>query len=437
MADEGDRAAGPLRSEATGLLAPGDEPPHPHHRTRLNPVQGFLEASLLGFAAAVPISLAASQILLGLFVVFWIVAWRRKAIGGPFSRLTLLALVFIFAGEILAALINGTPGHVIDPFLKHGVLIALPALAAVAASRPIFYRRVVGLAAAAGVVVAFYAIWQHFRGIDVLRDRALEPYGDNVFVATGTFGHHLTYGGSVMLLLLAAVGLAAGLKAWRSPPVLLVPPLALGLLWSYARSAWGGAASGLLALLLPRRGRRALILAAISGIAVIGALVIDPSVRLRVEDAFQWRGMPPRLRLWQASLRMLADHPWGIGPGRFEELFPYYWTPGRIHSTVHAHCDLLRAALDGGPLGLAGYFLLVGGSILGATRTLRRVDRVRASLDADPHSNPAAERDLIAIALAASTAFAVAGIFQTYFWDQEDVMLWVLLAAPALGRRHG
>jgi hypothetical protein len=44
----------------------------------------------------------------------------------------------------------------------------------------------------------------------------------------------------------------------------------------------------------------------------------------------------------------------------------------------------------------------------------------------------AARRDLLLIALAAAAAYLVAGLFQTYFWDQEVVMLWVLLAAPAM-----
>jgi hypothetical protein len=91
---------------------------------------------------------------------------------------------------------------------------------------------------------------------------------------------------------------------------------------------------------------------------------------------------------------------------------------------VHAHSDPLRAALDGGPLGLAGYLGLVAGSGIGAARGLRR----RPS-DSGLAGSP--ERDLLLIALAASSGLLVSGLFQTYFWDQEDVMLWTLLAAPA------
>lgn len=454
----GDPASTPLRSEARGLLVPeglgqAHRGPGPASWTR---AESVLEAALLGFAATVPISIAAAQILLAVFLVAWLAGWRRVARPAVRSetapgharpprhawpRTAVVALGLLFAGEILAALVNRAPSHVADPFRKHGVLLALPALAAVAARRPIFYRRVLGLAVVCGAVVAFYAIGQHFTGVDALRNRMLEPYSPTAFVATGAFGHHLTYGGSVMLLLLAAVVLAFAGSRWRSLPALLVLPLGLALLWSYARSAWGGAAAGLLALLTLRRGRSTLAVAAVAVAFGVIALAADPTVRFRVEEAFRWQGMPPRLRLWQAAVRMLADHPLGIGPGRFDELFMDYWTPGRIHSTVHAHSDPLRAALDGGPLGLAGYLGLAGGALLGAARGLRR--RVRAGTvndgerraDLDPHSDAAARRDLLTIALAASSAFLVSGIFQTYFWDQEDVMLWMLLVAPALAAK--
>ena len=429
-----------IKSEATGLLAPGGpgaEPSSPRERASRITVLAAVEASLLGFALAVPLSLAAAQIFLGVFMLAWILSWRSTPAFRPRlrPRLAPVALGLLFTGEILAALVNHSPSHLDDPFRKHGVLIALPALAAVAAARPIFYRRVIGLAAATGAIVAFYAIWQHFMGVDVIRDRALEPHSEGAFIATGAFSHHLTYGGSAMLLLIAAAGLVAGGERWRGLPAALVLPLGFGLLWSYARSAWGGAFVGVAALVSVRRGRRTLMLAAAACAAGVLALALDSTVRARVEESFRWQGTPPRLRLWQAAVRMLADHPLGIGPGRFDELFMRYWTPGRIHSTVHAHSDPLRAALDGGPLGVAGYFGLVGGALVCAARGLRRRRGADGAVGAGVDLAASSQRDLLLIAMAASAAFIVSGLFQTYFWDQEDVMLWLLLAAPAFSLR--
>jgi hypothetical protein len=250
-----------IKSEATGLLAPGgpgEESSSPRERESRITVQTGVEACLLGFALAVPLTLAGAQIFLGLFMLVWILSWRSTPEFRPrrYPRLSWVALALLFAGEMLAALANHAPHHLDDPFRKHGVLLALPALVAVAWARPIFYRRVIGLAAATGAIVAAYAVWQHFMGVDVIRDRALEPHTEGAFIATGTFSHHLTYGGSAMLLLIAAAGLVAGGERWRGLPAVLILPLGFGLLWSYARSAWGGALVGVATLVGVRRGRR-------------------------------------------------------------------------------------------------------------------------------------------------------------------------------------
>jgi protein-tyrosine phosphatase len=393
------------------------------------------EILLLGWAAVLPLSVAASQILLGLFAAAWLVNRRRERERAPLPRGAMLAIVLIFAGEWLACLLNGAANHFSDPIRKHGVLLALPLLALASRERPEMYRRVVGVAVAVAALVGIYAVWQHFTGVDLVRNRVLERR-NLVFIATGMFNHHLTYGGSVMLAGMAAAGLAAGGRSWRGLPLVLGGPLGLGLLWSYARSAWCGAFFGLALILGARRNRRAFVLLAAGMVSVLLVLGLDVSLRERLREGLRGTGTPPRVLLLLTSLRMLAAHPLGIGPGRFAELFPTYQVPGHYLSTVHPHSDPMRTLLDGGPLTFAGYLLLVPGTAFLAWRTLRR-ERAPALLPAAEASAArphlvAARHDLALVALGASGAMWVAGFFQTYFWDQEDVMLWILLAAPMM-----
>ena len=389
------------------------------------------EFALLACAALVPVSLAAGQTFLALAALLWLLVLLRTDASARWPRELLLGLLLVFAGEWLACLVNRVPAHLVDPLRKHGVLLALPILAVVARRDPVLYRRAIAVAAVVAAIVGVYAVWQHWSGVDLLRERVLEARGAG-FMATGCFSHHLSYGGSAMLALLAAAGLAAGGERWRGLPLLLVPPLGLGLLWCFARSSWAGAFVGLLVLVIARRGRRPLVLVAIGLLAVLGILVADTSVRARLGETFAMSEPPPRLLLFKTSLRMLADHPLGIGPGRFSELFPIYRVPGRYLSTVHAHSDPMRALLDGGPLALAGYLVLVAGTFVAAARGLRAAAARGVATGAGGMLPAAARRDLLLISLAAAAAFLVAGLFQTYFWDQEVVMLWVLLAAPAM-----
>jgi len=434
---EGEFEADAPASAATGLLTPGPPPSRPDPpAAALRPE----ELLLLAWAAVLPLSVAASQILLGLFAAAWLVSRRRDPHRAPLPRGALLAIVLVFAGEWLACLVNGAFDHVSDPVRKHGVLLALPLLALASRERPEIYRRVVGVAAAVSALVGIYAVWQHFTGVDLVRSRVLERR-NLVFIATGMFNHHLTYGGSVMLAGMAAAGLAAGGRSWRGLPLVLGGPLGLGLLWSYARSAWCGAFFGVALILGARRNRRAFVLLAAAVVSVLLVLGLDVSLRERLREGLRGTGTPPRVLLLLTSLKMLAAHPVGIGPGRFAELFPTYHVPGRYLSTVHPHSDPIRALLDGGPLTFAGYLLLVPGTAFLAWRALRRERGSGLNLAAHaalrergevrPHL-AAARHDLALVALGASGAFWVAGFFQTYFWDQEDVMLWILLAAPAV-----
>jgi len=229
-----------------------------------------------------------------------------------------------------------------------------------------------------------------------------------------------------MLALLAAMGLSTSghRRRWLGAPLLV--PLVFALLWSYARSAWLGSLTAFVVLLVAgQRSIRRLAFAAVGLlIAMLLLVAVDSSVRGHVQYTLNIvHDPPPRVRIWQSTVAMLRDHPLGIAPGRFDALFPTYQVPGMYDSTVHAHSDMLRALTDGGPLALIGYGMLVPVAAVVAWR--RRRNLVRAG------PPPDAKLDLLTVAMLASVGFFVAGFLQTYFWDLEDAMFWLLLVAPA------
>ncbi len=403
---------------------------------------------LLAFAAAVQISVVAGQLLLAAILILWLLP--RLCNPRPRRRrptVLELAILLVFGGEILACLVNGAHGQIVEVFDNHAILLALPALAALAAERPLAYRRAIRVAALTGAIIAVYGIWQHFAGLDLVRSRQLEPRG-NVFVITGTFNHHLTYGGSVMLALLATMGLSPLRHRWRALGPLLLVPLLCALVWSYARSAWLGSLAGFMVLLLvgQRSARRLVLAAGGLTVALLLLLAVDSSVRGHVRHTLDLvHDPPPRVRIWQSTVAMLREHPLGIAPGRFDEVFPVYQVPGVYDSTVHAHSDLLRAMTDGGPLTLLGYGMLVPLAAVLAWRRRQSLARLQSGgsegtiRSAGGAGNDArrdtdtlgARRELLTVAMVASVGFFVAGFLQTYFWDLEDALFWLLLIAPA------
>ena len=111
------------------------------------------------------------------------------------------------------------------------------------------------------------------------------------------------------------------IRAWLK--ALIFFTLALGVLFSYSRAAWGSLVLGVLAMLLvtlPRPGgvRRTVILLSLllAGAAVIVVLTATGSLEFfdqRAGCSLTTRiGSPPRRRD-----RLAEEHPFGIGPGQF------------------------------------------------------------------------------------------------------------------------
>ena len=382
---------------------------------------------LYAFALTTPLSVSIGSVavgVLGAAALFRQLSPRTRNLHLPPA---LLVAVVAFVGVHLLATALASPfpsrwGKTVGEMFLKLLLLAVPLLAS---DRPRDIERSVRLLVGVGAIVAVYGIYQHFTGRDLWRGGLTFNTGHGYF-AVGFFGHHLTYGGHVMLLTVTAA--AWLLQAVASPrpsrgallPLLGTLLLAAALLWSHARSAQIGAAVGgvILAAMLPRRARWA----ALAGLAVLAAATaLTPGVGARFLAVGDPATDSTRLMLWQSSVRAVSHRPWlGFGSGNFDELMRTYGIPAQYDTISHAHNDFLMHAVNAGLLGLAAALVLLGVTVWLLLRARRRA---------------ATGTWVVLAALACQGAITAGGLFQVFQTDNEvEMVLYFLVGCGiALG----
>ncbi|GIV80205.1 MAG: O-antigen polymerase [Litorilinea sp.] len=211
--------------------------------------------------------------------------------------------------------------------------------------------------------------------------------------ASGSFRQPNPYAGYLGLTLPLAVSLA--LWAWRR---LWLEPgwaswlwagfysaaagiVAAGLMASWSRGGWLGAAAGLLVVVALRSARTMMATAvATAGLALallVGSLnptLLPPSVTQRFADIPASLGLTDvlqqpltdenfavveRVAHWVAALRMWERAPWlGVGPGNYSVVYPAVRLPLWEDPLGHAHNIYLNVLGETGLLGLTAYLAL-------------------------------------------------------------------------------
>lgn len=106
--------------------------------------------------------------------------------------------------------------------------------------------------------------------------------------------------------------------------------LALGV----RNALWGGAVGA--AALVPVAGVTVVAVVVGAGAAILG---LRRDVLARFLELLDWRTEQARRGVWQASWRMLRDHPWlGVGPAQFHMVHPQYALPQSAHLTDSTAC---------------------------------------------------------------------------------------------------
>jgi len=393
------------------------------------------------FVLFLPFSISGAQIMLGLLLALQLLVHRRRRRPvwppSPAGALILALVVWTLAVAPFAVDFRVTGPRLFQYWIWAAFFVAVPAVA----ERRTLVRGLELLVVVSGLV-AVYAALQHLFGNNLplgFHGFLLDHFGEaaakavvpvrylpvtnaGAVHALGFFDHHLTYGNSLMLVLLLGLGWWTAVKSWRRR--LLLTPFLLaaltGLTWSYARSAWVGLLAGLLTF-GALKGRRVLIVLLLAVFAAgLTAYHVSPAVADRLGRAFRSDSNLERIYIYKTTVEMIRDHPLtGVGRGNYRRLIDGYRTGYNIHWTAksHAHNSYLQLAAESGLFaGLLFAALLAYLIALGVTRC--------HELKGDDE-----RRELLLGVTAATVGFAIASLLQHNAGDAEVCLLWQTAAA--------
>jgi O-antigen ligase len=348
--------------------------------------------TLIATEAPLQLPLDIGQITLIGLILAWasgrIVRGQRLLIIRP-SPVIGAVLLFILVAS-LSAFSAFSLGAWLNEWLKWIQMLALIVLTVNLVKQSGYLWLVGGLTLAA-LANAIVGLYEFFGGSGALH----LVVNDRFFRAFGTFGQPNPFGGFMGLVaplaLMTALGLIirsvqrqragfrTSLSDWFVIAFFGVSALAIiaGILASWSRGAWLGFAASVLvmALALPRRPERGLIIAAGAAALVItlgAANLLPASIIERITSstaeffAFEdVRGVDitpqnyaviERLAHWQAALNMANANPaLGVGLGNYELAYPHFRLLNWIEPLGHAHNYYLNLLAEVGIIGLLGY----------------------------------------------------------------------------------
>ncbi len=309
---------------------------------------------LIGYATLVCIGFV---LLLDLL---WLWEMRGTRVRLSFCERTtcLLALLFLLGGLCGA-------GNAAEGFLAAvGVTVLLPMLHA---ARHAGERLLLAMQLGA-VPVSLLGIWQYWFADLPLLWTDTERFADIGSRVTSVFSNPNIL--AIYLLLVLPAGLwrcfrSVGKRRAFALFSSAVTLLCLVLTWS--RGAWLGAIAeiGLTLALASRESRACLVLSPAPLAAVLPCL--PNSIYSRFGAIFTLGESSVRYRCytWKGVLRLLREHPFGIGVGEeaFLSVYPAYAVSG-TERVMHAHNVFLQVAVEIGIPGLLCFLLLLGGVLL-------------------------------------------------------------------------
>jgi O-antigen ligase len=425
----------------------------------------LLSALALPVASGIEIGPASlTELLLGGMLLVWLVAGSARG-SLRFARHPLVGPAILYVVVLgFAALVARDLGEAAKEVVKWcefvAVLLLIPVL--VPQDRA---RWLVAALAAAAVGQAVLGLYQFWNGIGPEWFIVLERF----MRASGSFRQPNPYAGYLGITLPVLLGLA--LPYWgrviRSPRTrtdlawalfysVCTAVVAAGLLVSWSRGGWLGAAVGTGVVLVAYSWQTA----ALAGVAAVaagmlslrGAPITQAATELtpRLQGLSDWLApadllaqpvtdenfaVLERLAHWVAAWRMFEASPWiGVGPGNFATAYAEYRLPLWEDALGHAHNIYLNVAAETGLVGVLAFVFFLGYAVVwtwGLTRP---------RLSASPDEQVA--RALAVGVLGTLGYIAVHSIFDNLFVQGIYLQLAFLLAALAaaqsvsLNHRH-
>ena len=385
-------------------------------------------ASLLGFVAALQVSIVLAQFLLAVMLVSWVashVLGRSRLSAPPF-----FALLLAYCALTLVA-----SAFSIDPIesfrdSKQLLLFAIvPAVYDIA--RGPRASTVADVIISVGAAVAIIGVLQY----------TVLHYDNLGQRPQGTLGHYMTYSGLLMLVIcVAAARLVFGSRD-RIWPALVMPALVVALSLTFTRNAWIGACAAVGLLFVMKDFR----LTALLPVIVAALFVMAPQgLMSRLTSTFdaQDPANQDRFAMIEIGALMIRDHPLtGVGPNMVPRVYDQYRPEYAVNQTnPHLHNVPLQIAAERGVPALTvwlGFIAVVARALFRLFRRWSPAQATDARQSSVPASRPSgSERVLAAAALASLAAMLAAGLFEYNFGDSEFLMLLlVLITLPFAAER--
>jgi O-antigen ligase len=337
-------------------------------------------------------------LLAGAAGLWFIDGARRRTL--PLHGSPVIAAVTLYAGVLIAAAWGAANfGEAAREVIKWSELLVLLLVAPALLQRAQPHASANGPVAAVAAALLLGAAAQASLGLY----QFIFAVGPEYFVvlgrfmrAYGSFGQPNPFGGYLGLCLPVALSLLlwgwqevfrgeaprARTTLWAVFYTAATVLIGAGLLASWSRGAWLGAAAGILAVLV-LRSRLAAVVSGIALLLLLGGLLlgafsptlVPQPVAARLAELPAYFGLTDvmkepvtdenfsvleRLAHWVAAERMWAQAPWlGVGPGNYAEVYPQVRLPQWEDALGHAHNVYLNVAAETGLIGLAAYLGLV------------------------------------------------------------------------------
>lgn len=367
--------------------------------------------SLYLFAAAMPFTIALTQIAVVVAAIAWLARlFYTRTIRCPRLGVEWGFMAFI-AAELLACLFSTNLGQNLI-YLKRLLLIPIVYIVAANSGGEKELRRL-GLIFAGAI--ALYSAWGigSFLVHPALRVRHIQ----NSMTAGG-----ITMVGAVIAMVFALRVRTSWERLFMSAAALL--SLACLLLTS-TRGSWVGFFFATLVVLLLQQRRLLLILPVIA----LAFYLLSPanfSQRLRHIFDPAWGTNAKRMHWWAVGWEIYKDHPVvGIGDVGTTPMYTRYAAPGEKELIGHFHSNFVHIAVTLGAVGLTA-FLFMMGSIL-----VRLAQRFRVFANGHGWNSAWA-----LAALAVFIAFNINGFFEWNFGDQEIITMIWFAAGVGLGLKQ-
>jgi O-antigen ligase len=369
-----------------------------------------LDGALLALAVALPLSIAGTEISLGVATLAWLSTrpWARPQ--APWVRPLAWATLGLAAAWLLASATSATP---VASFVNARKLWSI-VLVFVLADRlrdPARARRFVTWTLAAGTVtcaigLAVFAL-RHARG------EWQEPL-------RGVFSTAMTTGNVLATLVLAATAFvlfARGAESRRWFDRAASATLLASLLLTFRRGSYLGLLTGTIVLVGMRKARLLLLVPVLVALALLVMPRAGRERALSIAHPTDWTSQG-RLSLWKSGAQAFRDRPvtgWGLQDGM--ALIERYKRADARFPAGHFHNNVVQIAVSTGSVGLLAYAAWMAIAGLGAYRAFRHTRSAYA-----------------AAGVAAWAGFQVAGCFDWSFGDAEvanQLFTWLGLALAA------